>query len=150
MSAAVFLVLILLAATATVAAALFHQSRVDDTVIGPAHSSVDKVETTDRAAQRGVTPLAGRLAADVEQLRQPPQRRLVLVSGADDDGRALEVARTTGTARLARREQRLRGLGRRRALTVAEAADLAASRQVLTERGRIVPHDGLPREGVDR
>lgn len=155
MSPTTFLVLGLLAAIATVVAALVHLSRVDDTIVGPAHSGSDAADTEPAAGQpalaahppkrrRTSTPLARRLSDDAVQLRR--QRRLLLVSGTDDgDRRALELAQATGTARLARREHRLRALGRRRPLTAEEAAALTAACQVLTERGRLVPHEPAPR-----
>jgi hypothetical protein len=153
-SATVFLVLAVMAGIATVVAALMHYSRVDDSIVGPAHRDADTTNTeptAERTAEaparrRGSTLLADRLAADAHQLRRGPQRRrLVLVSGTGDgDRRALEMAQAARTSRLARREHRLRALGRRRPLTADEAAALAAARQVLTERGRLVPHEAVP------
>jgi hypothetical protein len=103
--------------------------------------------TTGPAAQdrrRDVTPLARRLAADTERIRNGtyrPARAIVLAAYLP----AVNRARLTPTPRLTRRERRLRRAYRRTGLRADQLVDLAAARMVLGEQGRaLAPLDDKP------
>jgi hypothetical protein len=138
MTPTTFLALMIVAGVAAIAAAMTHVARTGDTTVGPANTDTPAAPA---AGPRGATPLAGRLADDLARARTGHSAH----DGAAG-GRAIEAARATGTARLARREQRLRALAGRRPLTATEADDLTAARTELAQRGRTVPAvHGVPR-----
>jgi hypothetical protein len=130
MSARAFLVNAIAAGVIGLALAWLQAARAGDRATGPA--------ARRRDGRRDLTPLARRLAADTECIRNGtyrPARAIVIAAYVP----AVNRARLAPTRRLARRERRLRRAYGRTGLRADELVDLAAARMVLGERGRALP-----------
>jgi hypothetical protein len=137
MTARTFLVNAIAAGVIGLTIAWLQAARAGDRTTGPA--------ARRRDGRRGdLTPLARRLAADTERIRNGtwrPARAIVIAAYLP----AVNRARLAPTRRLARRERRLRRAYRRTGLRADQLVDLAAARMVLAERGRALPAlDGKP------
>jgi hypothetical protein len=143
MTARTFLLNAIAAGVIGLALAWLQAARASDRTTGPA-----------ARRRRELTPLARRLAADTERIRNGtyrPARAIVIAAYVP----AVNRARLAPTRRLARRERRLRRAYRRTGLRADQLVDLAAARMVLSERGQALPaldDQPLPRltEGATR